>query len=72
MNLEKLVSISIGLLIIQACSHPIEIEGEGDVASASISAGSTVCSTGHDAIVSAECRAWIVPWITSLKVVAHV
>jgi len=31
MNLAKLVSIGIALLLIQACSHPIDIEGEGDV-----------------------------------------
>lgn len=35
MNLAKLVSIGIALLLIQACSHPIEIVGEGDVRSAS-------------------------------------
>lgn len=35
MKLLKLVSISIALLLIQACSHPIEIVGEGDVTSAS-------------------------------------
>ena len=34
MNLAKLVSLSIALLLIQACEHPIEIEGEGDVTSA--------------------------------------
>ena len=35
MNLAKLVTISIALLYIQACSHPIEIVGQGDVTSAS-------------------------------------
>jgi hypothetical protein len=33
MELLKLVSIGIALLFIQACSHPIEIVGEGDVTS---------------------------------------
>jgi len=37
----KLVSISVALLLIQACSHPIEIEGQGDVRSAS---GARNCS----------------------------
>lgn len=41
MNLAKLVSLSIALLLIQACSHPIEIEGQGDITSAS---GSRNCS----------------------------
>lgn len=35
MSLARLVSLGIALLFIQACSHPIEIEGEGDVMSAS-------------------------------------
>ncbi len=41
MNLAKLVSLSIALLFIQACSHPIEIEGQGDVTSQS---GNRNCS----------------------------
>jgi hypothetical protein len=41
MNLAKLVSLSIALILIQACSHPIEIVGEGDVTSAS---GNRNCS----------------------------
>jgi len=36
----KLVSIGIALLVIQACSRPIEIEGHGDIMSAS---GSRTC-----------------------------
>lgn len=35
MNVVSLVSMGIALLVVQACSHPIEIEGEGDVTSAS-------------------------------------
>ena len=35
MNLAKLVSLGIALLLIQARSHPIEIVGQGDVTSAS-------------------------------------
>ena len=34
MKLVKLVSIGFALLLLQACSHPIEIVGEGDVTSA--------------------------------------
>ncbi len=34
MKSVKLVSIGIALLLLQACSHPIEIVGEGDVTSA--------------------------------------
>ncbi len=41
MNLAKLVSLGIALLLIQACSHPIEIVGEGDVTSQS---GNRNCS----------------------------
>ncbi len=37
----RVVSIGIALLVIQACSHPIEIEGQGDVTSAS---GNRNCS----------------------------
>ena len=52
----KLVSISVALLVIQACSHPIEIEGQGDVMSASgnrtcllenFEAGDDVCSKNY-------------------------
>jgi hypothetical protein len=35
MHLGKLVFVGISFLVIQACSHPIEIVGEGDVTSAS-------------------------------------
>jgi len=34
MKLVKLISIGFALLLLQACSHPIEIVGEGDVTSA--------------------------------------
>jgi hypothetical protein len=34
-RLHQIVSILVALLFIQACSHPIEIEGQGDVTSAS-------------------------------------
>jgi len=56
MNLPKLVSLGIALLFIQACSHPIEIEGEGNVMSASgtrtclfenFQAGDDVCSKNY-------------------------
>ena len=40
LRILKLVSISFALLFIQACSHPIEIEGQGDVTST----GSRGCS----------------------------
>jgi hypothetical protein len=33
LRLSKIVVIGIALLVIQACSHPIEIEGQGDVTS---------------------------------------
>ena len=35
MRTIKIVAISIALVFIQACSHPIEIVGQGDVTSAS-------------------------------------
>lgn len=53
MKALKFVSLGIALLFIQACSHPIEIEGQGDVLSASgerncyleqFTAGDAVCS----------------------------
>jgi arylsulfatase A len=55
-NPAKLVSLGIALLLIQACSHPIEIVGEGDVMSASgtrncllenFQAGNDVCSKNY-------------------------
>ena len=42
MKLVKLVSISIAILFIQGCSHPLEIEGEGDVTSATGDRGCTL------------------------------
>ena len=56
MKLAHLVSIGIALLFTQACSHPIDIVGEGDVTSASGSrtcllenyqAGDDVCSKNY-------------------------
>jgi len=56
LRLPKLIFISIALLFIQACSHPIEIEGEGNVMSASgtrtcllenFQAGDDVCSKNY-------------------------
>jgi hypothetical protein len=55
-HLFKTVSISVALLFIHACSHPIEIVGEGDVTSASgnrncllenFQAGDAVCSKNY-------------------------
>lgn len=52
----KLVFIGVAVLLIQACSHPIEIEGQGDVMSASgtrtcllenFQAGDDVCSKNY-------------------------
>jgi hypothetical protein len=52
----KIVCISIALLFIQACSHPIEIVGEGDVMSSTgdrtcllenFLAGDDVCSKNY-------------------------
>lgn len=56
MKLVKLISIGIALLLLQACSHPIEIVGEGDVTSApgnrncsleAYQAGADVCSKNY-------------------------
>lgn len=52
MNLAKLVSISIALLFVQACSHPIEIEGQGDVMSAS---GNRNCTLENFQLADAVC-----------------
>lgn len=41
MKLAKLVSLGLALLLIQACKHPIEIEGVGDVTSLSGTRGCT-------------------------------
>jgi hypothetical protein len=35
MKMAQVVSIGVGFLVLQACSHPIDIVGEGDVTSAS-------------------------------------
>ncbi len=52
MKLVKLVSISIAILLLQACSHPIEIEGVGDVTSAS---GDRGCTLEESQLGADEC-----------------
>ena len=56
MQMVKLVSLGIALLFIQACSHPIEIEGQGDVKTLSgnracmlenYAAGDEVCTKNY-------------------------
>jgi hypothetical protein len=55
-RLSKILSLGIASLLTQACSHPIEIEGQGDVMSASgnrtcllenFQAGDVVCSKNY-------------------------
>ena len=52
MKALKIVSIGIALLFIQACSHPIEIEGQGDVMSAS---GTRTCTLSNFQAADAVC-----------------
>jgi len=56
MNLAKLISIGIALLLIQACSHPIEIEGEGDVTSQN---GDRDCYLGQDTSKNTVCKNYV-------------
>lgn len=48
----KLASISVALLLIQACSHPIEIEGQGDVKTLS---GNRTCMFEGDDFGETNC-----------------
>jgi len=56
MKALKIVLIGIALLLIQACSHPIEIVGEGDVTSAS---GKRNCSLGQDRSKNTVCKYYV-------------